>query len=342
MLVRDIGEFRLIELLADEVERGQTDALRSAGQLGFGLKLSIGDDAAAWSSEKGVRILTMDTMVDGVHFHRETMPWADLGWKAMAVNLSDVAAMGCAPVYAVVTLGLTGDLPVDGIVEMYRGMMDAGSRYGSVVVGGDVVRSPVLFVTVAMMGAAVADSDGPTAVLTRSAALPNQKIAVTGQLGCSAGGLRALEDGLKIDSEAASHLIEAHNRPNPRIDEGVELVRNGVSAAMDVSDGLLDDLGKLCKASGVGAVVRSDLVPADDYLKAAFPDDWLDLALSGGEDYELLFTAPAGVVDAVAAEVDVPVTVIGDTVDQPRTVSVVDEDGRTVTPSRTGWDHFQR
>ena len=340
MLVRDVGEFRLIELLAKEAERGQADPRPAPGQLGFDLKLSIGDDAAAWSSERGVRVLTTDTMVDGVHFRREVTPWSDLGWKAMAVNLSDVAAMGCVPVYAVVTLGLTGDLPVDRIVEMYRGMTGAGVRYGSVVVGGDVVRSPVLFVTVAMIGAAPND-DAPAALLTRSAALPGQKIAVTGHLGCSAGGLRVVEQDQGIDPQAASHLINAHNRPNPRIEEGVELARHGVTAAMDVSDGLLVDLGKLCEASGIGAVVRSDLVPVDEYLSGAFPDAWLDLALSGGEDYELLFTASSGVVDAVAAAVDVRVTVIGDTVNQQGTVRVVDQDGRPVTPNRTGWDHFR-
>lgn len=341
MLVKDVGEFRLIDLLRDEIDKGQADALRLVSQRGFELKLPVGDDAAAWLSGRGVQILTTDTMVDDVHFRKETVHWADLGWKAMAVNLSDVAAMGCVPVYTVVTLGLTDDLPVDGIIEMYRGIMEAGNVYGSVVVGGDVVRSPVMFVTLAMIGTAVTSDDDPPALLTRDGALPSEKIAVTGHLGCSAGGLRVIDRGLKIESETMVHLVKAHTRPIPRINAGMELIRHGVTAAIDVSDGLLDDLGKICNASMVGAVVKSDLIPADSYLRRVFPENWLDLALSGGEDYELLFTAPAKTIDAVIEAVNVQVTVIGDIVNQPKIVNVVDPEGKLIIPSRTGWDHLQ-
>ena len=342
MLVKDVGEFGLIDLLKSEIDEGQAVALALIRQRGFELKIPVGDDAAAWLSNTGMQILTTDTMVEDVHFRKETISWIDLGWKAMAVNLSDIAAMGCAPVYTVVTLGLTDDLPVDGIIKMYRGIIEAGNVYGSVVVGGDVVRSPVMFVTLAMIGTAVATCDTSPVLLTRDGALPGHKIAVTGHLGCSAAGLRVIKDGIKLEHETRAHVIAAHNRPIPKIYEGMELVRQGVTTAMDVSDGLIDDLRKICERSKVGAVIKSDWLPVDSYLRQVFPHDWLDLAQSGGEDYELLFTAPARIVDAVSAAVDVQVTVIGEIVNQPKIVNVLDSDGNCVISDRTGWDHLSR
>ena len=220
--------------------------------------------------------------------------------------------------------------------------MEAAGVYGGAVVGGDVVRAKELLVTVAMYGAALTDG-GLTAerpLLTRGAAQPGQQIAVTGTLGCAAGGLRMLERGMTFDQATSAHLKAAHNRPAPRIAEGTELVRRGVTTAMDISDGMLGDLGKLCEASGVGAVVRSDLVPVDEHLRHAFADDWLLLAVSGGEDYELLFAAPGNVLDDVAQGLEVPVTVIGETVAEPRRVSLVDSRGQPVQVGASGWDHF--
>ena len=226
---------------------------------------------------------------------------------------------------------------------MYRGMAEACDVNGGAIVGGDIVRSKELFVTVAMYGAAPKSSEGMDdhPLLRRGAAQPGQKIAVTGDLGCAAGGLRMLEEGLTFDQTTTAHLEAAHNRPSPRIAAGTELVRQGVTAAMDVSDGLLDDLDKMCRASGVGAVVRSNLVPVDEHLRRAFADDWLSLAVSGGEDYELLFSAPAEVVDSVAQGLAVPTTVIGETIAEPRQVSLLDRDGQPMRDVAGGWDHFR-
>ena len=345
MLVKDVGEFQLIDTLAETVAGRNATLIERLDAQGFRLLLSIGDDAAAWDAPTGVRVLTTDTMVEGVHFNLGQIGWRDLGWKALAVNLSDIAAMGCAPMSSVVTLGLRGDLPVDGLVEMYRGMLDACACPGGVIVGGDIVRSPVFFVTVALEGMAVASGVGDSrdaALLTRYAASPGDRIAVTGSLGCAAGGLRMLTDGLRFDEATATHLRDAHCRPVPRVHQGVVLVQQGVAAAMDISDGLVDDLGKLCVASHVGAVIRSDRVPADGFLRDAYPDDWLALALGGGEDYELLFTAPADTMDRVAPVLDVPVSVIGDIVEGLPRVEVLAPDGRAMTVEQGGWDHFRR
>ena len=329
MRVRDIGEFELIDLLAETL--GTEDP-------GPHLRVAIGDDAAAWDGLAGATVLTTDTMVEGVHFALDRTSWRDLGWKAMAVNLSDVAAMGCAPAYSVVSLGLRGDLPVDGLTEIYLGMIDACRRFGGAVVGGDIVRSPVFFVTVAMTG--MAGGDG-TPLLLRAAARPGDRVAVTGSLGGSAGGLRMLAEGLAFENDTASYLRDAHNRPTPRVREGALLRRSGVLAAIDVSDGLVADLDKLCGASGVGAVVRSELLPVDERLRTAFPEEWLRLALSGGEDYELLFTAPPRTMDAALSALEIPATIVGDIVAGPRGASVLDPDGRPVTVESGGWDHFR-
>ena len=330
MFVKDLGEFQLIDLLASAL--GAEHDPTASGHL----LLSIGDDAAAWRGSDSTTVFTTDTMVEGVHFSLDWTGWEALGWKAMATNQSDVAAMGCMPMYAVVSLGLRDDLPVDGLEQMYRGMAAACAANGGTVVGGDVVRSPTFFVTVAMTGRA----DGAGPLLTRDAARPGDIIAVTGNLGSSAGGLQTLKDGLTLDSEIATHLRNAHNRPSPRVTEGYALRALGVLAAIDISDGLVDDLGKFCAASGMGADLRADQVPVDDRLKCAFPDSWLSLALSGGEDYELAFAAPAETVVEAAKKLDAMVTPIGQ-VREGSGVRVLKDDGDEISVGRGGWDHFK-
>ena len=344
MQVKDVGEFALIEMLAAVIGSGGRGRSNPPSDPSFRLRLAIGDDAAAWDGPAGARVMTTDTMVEGVHFELWNTSWRDLGWKALAVNLSDVAAMGCVPLYSVVTLGLREDLPVDGLVEMYGGLVDACGASGGAVVGGDVVRSPVFFVTVAMVGASMQAGAGglpSDRLLTRSAASPGEQIAVTGHLGCAAGGLQMLQGSLRVDEKTANHLREAHNRPVARVAEGCVMVDEGVAAAIDVSDGLVDDLAKMCEASGVAAQIDSRKLPADEYLRSAFPDEWLGLALGGGEDYELVFTATPEVMDRVASRVETRVTVIGDVVKGPPRVEVLDPDGRPMSVEVGGWDHFR-
>ena len=329
MRVKDIGEFRLIDMLIEVLDTQDADA--------GALTVAAGDDAAAWSGPAGITVMTTDTLVDRVHFDLGRTSWRDLGWKSVAVNLSDIAAMGCRPAHSVVTLGLPGDTPVNGLTELYRGMVEACRRHGGILVGGDVVRSEALFVTVAMTGIA-GSGDGP--LLTRGAARPGDRVAVTGSLGSSAGGLKALVEGQVSNVEGAERLRAAHNRPEPRVREGVLLRRHGVEAAIDVSDGLVDDLAKLCRASGVGARVHADALPVDGALRAAFPSEWRELALSGGEDYELLFAAPPPVMDRTLSALEVEATVIGEIVAEAEGVAVLDAAGEPIALERGGWDHF--
>lgn len=351
MLVSEIGEFDLIDRLAARIYDQNARRIQEADARGFRMLRAIGDDAAAWDAPSGLRAITTDTMVEGVHFRLDYTPWRDLGWKCLATNISDIAAMGCVPTYAIITLGLRPALPVEGLEALYDGMMEAAAAYGGAVVGGDIVRSPAFFITVALQGAA---PDGSNALLVRDAAALGDLIAVTGPLGSSAGGLRLLASGADsaaqgIDADAAAYLVSAHNRPMPRVSEGIALADAGVRCAMDISDGLMDDLAKLCRASGVGARVYAPRAPADARLKAAFPDEWLDLALGGGEDYELLFVAPPAVMRRAIGATSPPPVVVGTITEfadggsasAPRT-TLVDARGRAMDVARGGWDHFRR
>ena len=364
MLVRDIGEFELIALLESRIRERNRVQIGKLRTLGMEVELGIGDDAAAWRQTAARIVSTTDTMVEGVHFKTDTTPWGELGWKAMASNSSDVASMGCSPTLALVTLGLRGDVPVEGLLEMYDGMMEEREYAGGAIIGGDVVRSDTFFVTVALEGVCETGSH----VLSRSAARVDDLIGVTGRLGSSAGGLALLLDmdtGRGVSDESRVHLIEAHNRPLARVEEGRMLRELGVRCAMDVSDGLTADLGKLCDASGVSAVVEADRLPADSHLKDAFPDRWREFALGGGEDYEIVFTADAEVMEAVSERLGEGVSIIGriekgNGVEgggaghpypnlppsrgkgllKPSPVKVVDSNGSEIVVGSGGWDHF--
>ena len=343
MLVRDLGEFELIAALDGAVRERNGALFKRLRARGVSVRAGIGDDAAAWEYPAATVVSTTDTMVEGTHFDARTTGWGDLGWKAMASNLSDVASMGCEPTFALVTLGLRGDIPVDGLQAMYAGMMDACERFGGALVGGDVVRSDAFFVTVALEGIA----ESGAAVMSRSAARTGDLVGVTGDVGASAGGLRVLLDpdaaASGADAAARRRLVNRHNRPTPRVSEGLALREAGVRCAMDVSDGLTADLAKLCAASGAAAVVRADAVPVDPALRAAFPDEWLDMALGGGEDYELLICADARTMNAARERLGDGLTVVGEI--EPRRagearVRVVGADGAPIKVASGGWEHF--
>ena len=329
-----MGEFGLIDLLAGlATERRTGDA---PARDSFPILVDNGDDAAAWRCGETTELWTTDTAVEGVHFTRLTTPWYDLGWKVMAANVSDIASMGGLPLYALITLGLPPDENVEDLEALYTGMLDIGNEYGVAIVGGDVVRSTSVFVTVGLTGTC----QGPP--MLRSNAVLGELVAVTGCLGSSAGGLDLLLGQAPIADPASRYLAHAHRRPSPRVPEGVAMAKQGVACAMDVSDGLVDDLSKLCRASGVSARVNADTVPVHPSLREAFPDSYMDKALGGGEDYQLLFTAAEGTMEAVLDALPSRATVIGTVCDGPvGEVAVVDSaSGGPVAVHRKGWDHF--
>lgn len=323
MKVSELGEFGLIELF-DKI----------LGSPGDEVLVGIGDDAAVWRTDDQIQIATTDALIENVHFTLSNTSWRELGWKALAVNLSDIAAMGGRPRYALVSLGLPGDTEVESLVELYEGMAELARLFNVAVIGGDVVAAPLVMLSPAVIGTA-------ENILTRSAAVARDQIAVTGLLGASAAGLVVLQRGLKFDEKTVSALREAHVKPHPRLKEGQILMRNEVKAAIDISDGLVSDLAKLCKASGVGARLFADDIPIHPLVRTAFNEDSLNLALSGGEDYELLFTGSMEVIAKVKGLMPCPVTVIGEiTSYEPGTVRLFDEHGNEVKLEREGWEHF--
>ena len=203
------------------------------------------------------------------------------------------------------------------------------------IIGGDVVKAPLVIVSPSVVGMAGNN------ILTRSAALPGDLIAVTGYLGSSAAGLRMLKAGLELDEETASYLRQAHLCPVPRVGEGELLAQHGVRAAIDLSDGLVADLDKICQASKVGARVMTNRVPIHPLVQAAFEQDSLRLALSGGEDYELLFTARGDVIEGTKSLMSSPVMVIGEVVAEPGQVTLLDEEGKAMEWEGGGWEHFR-
>lgn len=326
MKVWELGEFGLIELIANIVGKPSK----------HDLILGIGDDTAAWRTEKSVQLGTTDILIQDVHFTPSTITWRDLGWKALAVNISDIAAMGGTPSYAMVSLGLPLETEVDSVAELYRGMKELAKLYNVAIVGGNISRARMVIVDISMIG------EASKRLLTRSAASPGDQIAVTGYLGQSAAGLRMLKSGLKLDKKTTALLREAHLHPTPRVAEGQILVRYGVKAAIDLSDGLISDLSHICKASRVGAKIWTNKLPIHPSTRAAFKVEALELALSGGEDYELLFTAKSKVIDKVNNFMSIPVTVIGEIVrDHVGQIKVVDKQEKIVERSKRGWDHFK-
>ena len=326
MKVHDTGEFGLIELIAKTV--GKT----SGGKVLIG----IGDDAACWRAE-GLQIATIDTLIEDIHFDFKNITWRELGWKSMAVNLSDIAAMGGRPLYALVSLGIPRDTETESIVDLYKGMLELAKKHEVRIIGGDTVASPTTAITLTLIGEAV-DEDK---ILKRSAAKPGDLIAVTGTFGASAAGLAMMQRRLTFDKKTEAALREAHFKPTPRINEGQVLTRNGVKAAIDVSDGLLGDLEKMCLPSGVGAKLYSDRIPIHPAVLKSFGNEAVRLALTGGEDYELIFTAPQKIVNVIKRELACPVTVVGEIV-KSKGVEVLDEDGNEFSWSFAGWDHFAK
>ena len=291
--------------------------------------LGIGDDAALLAPPPGRQlVVTADTLNDGVHFPRGTSP-ADVGWKALAVNLSDLASMGAEPAWCTLSLSLPQSDPawIEGFLD---GFLDLAGQHGIALVGGDTTRGP-LSIAVTAMGLVE-----PGRALRRDGARVGDEVWVTGTLGDAAGGLALL------DREPVPALRARLDRPTPRVAAGRALA--GIATAcVDVSDGLLADLGHVCARSHVAAHLDVDALPASAALREAFGEaDRIALQASGGDDYELCFTAPADAgadIDAVSARLGLQITRIGRIV-AGEGVHPVDAKSQPWSSPRRGYDHF--
>ncbi len=255
---------------------------------GQGLRLGLGDDCAIVESNEPLA-LTADMLLEGVHFSTAYMSFREIGHRAMAANLSDLAAMGASPAFALLSLGLPPAMEAGHIEQLGQGMMLLAARHNVALIGGDTVRAPQLTINLCLLGKLVC------APLLRSQAKVGHHIWVTGPLGLSAGGLFCLRHGLTVN-HAFTSLINAHRQPTPRVEAGLVLARHGLEGAlMDVSDGLSTDLARMCQASQVKGVLREASIPIAPELELLARENGLNpfsLALNGGEDFELLFTCP--------------------------------------------------
>ena len=345
VMVSELGEFGLIDRLRKTLGASSDDQLI----------VGSGDDAAVWRNGPGVyTIATTDTMVAGVHFLPNLVRWQDVGWKALAVNISDIAAMGGKPRYAMVTLCLPPDTPVEHVDGLYVGLRECAAAYGVTIVGGDIVSASEFAVTIALVGEAAVSDTGEPLLLRRDAARVGDVVAVTGHLGGAAAGLLVLKDGAS-SAAVASRLVRKQMHPVPRLDAGDVAVRAGVECAIDISDGLVQDLGHICKLSKVSAELRLDAIPLDESLIKLSGQDhpWsfrsneaTVLAATGGEDYELLLVASQRRLDAVSKTVSL--TVVGRIEDQGvmsvsgtrKRIRCIDSSGDEVRLTKTGWKHF--
>lgn len=331
MKVSKLGEFGLIDLLAKMISDAKVDRLAPGRPI-----IGIGDDAAAWRPDASIEMATVDTMIQDIHFTLDTISWHELGWKSLAINLSDIAAMGGVPEYALVALALPEDTAVADVTALYDGMIEMARESRTAIVGGNISRAPQVSVTITVIGRGLNHE-----ILRRSTARPGDIIAVTGYPGSAAAGMEMLTQKIKLKPEATKYLKSAFLHPVPRLAEGQLLVKSGVKTAIDISDGLLSDLRHICEESKASARIFAERLPIHPLVKGNFGDKAPGLALSGGEDYELLFTGSPAAVNKAKSEIKCPVTAIGEiTAGEPGKIDLIDARGKAVKTGKTGWQHF--
>lgn len=332
MKLSELGEFGLIDILTRDMIHEPDGVIKG-----------VGDDTAVLKVGGGAWLLfTTDMIVEGVHFSLDYSTFYHVGWKALAVNLSDIAAMGGRPTHALVSLAVPPRVEPAELVELYQGLREAARVHGVNIVGGDTVSNPErLVLNVTLLGEV-----GAGEAVYRSGARPGDKVYVTGALGAPAAGLYLFQNpALPCSPEAGEYCRRAHTAPLPRVAAGRFLARFGASAMDDISDGLASEMHEICGASGVGCLIRREEVPIDPRVRAVAeragvdPVEW---ALFGGEDLELVFTAGLQVEERLKREAGgegieiYPVGVItasgGVCLEQP---------GGDVLPlPRGGYDHF--
>jgi thiamine-monophosphate kinase len=328
MRLSRLGEFGLIE------------RIRRHSAVRPGVRIGIGDDCA-WVKNPGSSLVTTDLLIEGIHFDLRWTSLFDLGHKSLAVNLSDIAAMGGKPAYVVLSLGIPGSFDSKRVDEFYRGFNSLAKKSGVALVGGDTNLAKQLIVSVCLIG------HPPRRPVRRDGAKIDDDIYVTGTLGDSALALMLLRVKSMVGkSPAMAKLLSRHHRPTARIEVGASLAKLNLAGAMiDISDGLVQDLGHICRASATGAVIWADRLPLSPEYKAMSGNAGNSFALSGGEDYELLFCARQlhrQRIERLGISAGVKITRIGCCVLVERGITVVDGSG-SVKPLRLkGHDHFRK
>ncbi|MDQ6931441.1 MAG: thiamine-phosphate kinase [Candidatus Eremiobacteraeota bacterium] len=300
---------------------------------GTRVRLGIGDDAAVWRpSRSSLSVITTDALVEDVHFTRDGFTFFQIGHRALASNLSDIAAMGARPVLATIALGVPPDVGIEPLMELYEGIQSLAKRTKTAIAGGDIVRSEKLALSITIVGEV-----RPSNLKRRSGARARDVLAVTGELGASRAGL---------DGSGNPEAIAKHRTPEPRLREGRWLAAStSVHAMMDLSDGVAMDLPRMAAASGLGAIVEVlPISPSAREMAQARNEEARDYALAAGEDFELLVAvAPrafAHLADRFQKRFGYALTAIG-TMAEGGGVSMRSGEGTASLPA-TGWDHLAR
>lgn len=296
--------------------------------------LGVGDDAALFRVSPHHQLaVSVDMSVAGTHFYADAAAY-DIGWKCMAVNISDMAAMGATPKWATLAIALP-DINQDWLTEFSRGLFECADTFKVHLVGGDTTRG-ALNVSIQIMGEVPIGK-----ALLRSGAKPEDDIWVSGHLGSAALGLAQLQGKIKLPTEVRQTCLAALNRPEPRVDLGLAL-QTVAHSCIDISDGLLADLGHILEASNLGASIDLSFVPCHTFLKSQLDRPLIrQCILAGGDDYELVFTAPASeraTIKSLSKQLNLPLSIIGNTT-QNLGLSVYQQ-GQLIDISKKGFDHF--
>lgn len=352
------GESDFIDALRRRVDTGtrrrgdaeSTASPRLPVTVSSSLVIGIGDDAAVFRGTAGKEtVITADLLVEDIDFRRTTTPPYLLGHKSLAVSLSDVAAMGARPLWSMMSIGVPEDVwQTDFVERLYDGVLDLANRYGVQLIGGDTSRTTENIV----IDSIVAGEATAGMSVLRSGASVGDQIFVTGSLGAAAAGLRLIERGAHLaeqnladeDSQKLDHILLRQLRPEPRVGWGIVLGEERLATSMiDLSDGLSSDLNRVCTVSGVGALIDSSLLPIDERvieLCGRRALDPLQLALHGGEDFELLFTVKPANATRLPRRVDgVGIKCIG-TIQSASEGVRISEGPRTWELKPGGWKHF--
>jgi thiamine-monophosphate kinase len=299
------------------------------------LILGPGDDCAIFAASTKPSLITIDSMVEGVHFRLDWGTPAMLGAKALTVNLSDIAAMGGRPTLCVINLAVRPDLSIRFFDELYRGLGKAAASAGVAVAGGNITRASELAITIALLGAVEGQA------MRRDSARPGDKIYVTGTVGDAALGLRILQRKVVAAGAARNYLVKRFLQPAAQVGPGRKLARlKPAPAAIDISDGLWQDLGHILERSGVGAKVDSSALPLSAAYRQVYGNN-CDLALSGGDDYELLFCLRAPASEAqLSRQLGVKVRCIGE-ITREKQALLVSETGKAAAVPSHGWDQLR-
>lgn len=328
--VSSLGEFQLINLLCKKLNHGE------------GVLLGPGDDTAILELPPQDILVTCDVQIEGIHFDMEYFSFEQIGWKSLAVNISDIAAMGGVPKFALISLVIPESAEVSNIDALYKGLNYCADTYNVSIVGGNISKSPAgIQVDITIIGVAEKGK-----AVKRSGAQAGDSILVTSFPGLSSSCLRMLHSGF-IKENIPEDMLKAHLEPQPRVDIGLFLSENCYATSMiDISDGLAADLNHICESSNVGAVLDTSSFPVHEDLKNSAENlskNWMDFFLHGGEDYELLFTVPSKIEDKVLSGLkavsELKITKIG-RITSERQLLIQSPGSSLSNLSVSGWDHL--